>query len=73
MEKSPNDCNVPRAFLDSLRLLQYEQRKIGYILKDTDNADLKELLLNQLSDCEKYIDQTQGLITRHLAGLKGVN
>lgn len=73
MTNSPNDCNVPRAFLDSLRLLQYEQRKIGYILKDTDNTDLKELLLNQLSDCEKYIDQTQWLITRHLIGLKGVN
>lgn len=73
MEKSPNDCNVPRAFLDSLRLLQYEQRKIGYILKDTDSPELKEILTNQLHDCEKNIDQTQELIKRHLIGLKGVN
>ena len=62
MRISADQTNIDQAFIHTLRLLQYEQRKIMQLLRECKRPDLKEFLESHLSECEANIDRTHSLI-----------
>ena len=63
MRISAEQTKIDQAFIHTLRLLQYEQRKIMQLLIECKRPDLKELLESHLSECEVNIDRTHSLIS----------
>ena len=67
MRISADQTKIDQAFIHTLRLLQYEQRKIMQLLMECKRPDLKEFLESHLTECEANIDTTHSLIKDYIS------
>ena len=67
MRISAEQTKIDQAFIHTLRLLQYEQRKIMQLLRECKIPDLKEFLESHLTECEANIDTTHSLIKDYIS------